>query len=356
MTKLASRIALALLAAGATLGCSSNPGEQHTIITHHAKACTAESLCTECASCFDSCTCEGGSAARCTQTCGAVAGGPTADGGPSASPPGDAATAGPDLPSTFVADSFDIPPGGETFRCQNFQNPYSRDVAILSSEAFMTVGSHHMFLFIEPDSVESPLTECSGLSFGTYLHLAQRSESIITYPPGVGRILPGTNGLQIMVHYLNSSTETIHAQVAVTIHATEPEKVAIHASQIFANTLGISLPPMEKSTIKHSCGVPKDINLFTAASHMHSHGTYYTARTSDGQLLYETKDWAEPEPWTFTPPRLLKAGSTIDVTCQYDNETNETLSFGESAATNEMCIFVGGYYPAADGEQITCLF
>ena len=41
--------------------------------------------------------------------------------------------------------------------------------------------------------------------------------------------------------------------------------------------------------------VPKHVNLFTAASHMHSHGVHYIARASDGQLLYETQDWAEPE-------------------------------------------------------------
>lgn len=33
------------------------------------------------------------------------------------------------------------------------------------------------------------------------------------------------------------------------------------------------------------------------------------------------------------------------MTCDYDNETDQTLTFGESAATNEMCIFVGAYYP-----------
>jgi len=99
-----------------------------------------------------------------------------------------------------------------------------------------------------------------------------------------------------MVHYLNSSSETIHAMVAVTMHATEPERVAIHASQILLQH-DRSQPSAEaKITVKHSCGVPKDINLFTAASHMHSHGVYYTARASDGSVLYETKDWAEPAP------------------------------------------------------------
>lgn len=349
MTKLVRAMSLVAFVAA---GCSS-PSNRAASTTRISKDCTPESLCSACSSCFDECLCGGGSAARCTKSCAPTA--PVADGGAHPAAP-DSGSPPNDLPWTFVTEGFDIGPGEETFRCQNFVNPYGRDVAVLSSEAFMTVGSHHMFFFLEPQNEAGPLVECSGLSFGTYLHLSQKSQSRLDYPPGVGRVVPGSNGFQIMAHYLNSSTDKIHAVIAVTVHATDPANVPIHASQIFSNTLSVSIPPNSKATIKHSCGIPKDVNLFTAASHMHSHGVYYTARSSDGQLLYETKDWAEPEPWTFSPPRLLKAGSTIDVACDFDNPTDQSLSFGESAATNEMCIFVGGYYPALDGEQITCLF
>ncbi|HEX4341628.1 MAG TPA: hypothetical protein VH062_37215 [Polyangiaceae bacterium] len=362
MTKLVLRLTVSALLASLS-GCSTSPSGTADVTgaagggtTHVTKGCTPDDECGACASCFDECLCGGGTTARCTKTCStpppavasADAGKPTA--------PSDSGAPKDDMPATFVADGFDIPPGGETFQCQNFENPYGRDVAVLSSEAFMTVGSHHMFLFLESTNEKGPLVPCSGLSFGTYVHLAQKSESRIDYPPGVGMIVHGSSGFQIMVHYLNSSSDPIHAVVAATLHATEPANVAIHAGQIFANTLSVSIPPRSMTTVTHSCGIPKDVNLFTAASHMHSHGVHYIARDSDGQLLYETKDWAEPEPWTFTPPRLLKAGSTIDVSCDYDNETDQALSFGESAATNEMCIFVGGYYPAADDESITCLF
>jgi len=354
MTKLVSLLTVSAVLAAAP-GCSSR-GPAGGTAAQAVKACTPEAECSACASCFDACICGGGAATRCTETCAVAPPSASHDAGAS-HPVADAGPPRPEMPATFIADAFDIPPGGEMFRCQNFDNPYRRDVAVLSSEAFMTVGSHHMFLFLEqtPGAL-GPLFECSGLSFGTSIHTAQKSESRIDYPPGVGMIVPGTNGFQIMVHYLNTSTELIHAVVAVTLHATDPSNVRIHASQIFANTISVNIPARSKGTVKHSCGIPTDVNLFTAVSHMHSHGVHYVARSSDGQLLYETKDWAEPEPWRFTPPRLLRAGSTIDITCDYDNQTDQDLTFGESAATNEMCIFVGGYYPAMDGQSITCLF
>ena len=36
----------------------------------------------------------------------------------------------------------------------------------------------------------------------------------------------------------------------------------------------------------------------------------------------------------------------------YDNESQTTFTFGQSAATNEMCILQGTYYPSADGYGI----
>jgi hypothetical protein len=219
----------------------------------------------------------------------------------------------------------------------------------------MTSGSHHMFVFIGGNE-DGPLVACSGLTFGPNLHLTQRSHDSTRFPKGVGRILNATDGIQLQIHYLNASDVAVHTEISATLNATLPENVPTLASGVFINTVSISVPPFSKGTVKNSCTVPKDIEVFEAASHMHQHGVHFTARASDGQLLYDTDQWAEPPPWTFTPPRRLKAGSTIDIQCNYQNTTAVSLSFGESAASNEMCIFSGGYYPALPGENITCLF
>ena len=47
-------------------------------------------------------------------------------------------------------------------------------------------------------------------------------------------------------------------------------------------------------------------------------------------------------------------GTVISVDCDYLNTTPFPLSFGESADTNEMCIFSGRYYPSDTGETIEC--
>ena len=75
-----------------------------------------------------------------------------------------------------------------------------------------------------------------------------------------------------MPYFLNTSNEAVHTEVAVTIRADPPEDVPVHAAQIFMNTLSSNVPPFSKGGATVNCGVPKDINLFRAASHMHQHG------------------------------------------------------------------------------------
>jgi hypothetical protein len=306
--------------------------------------CKVDDQCRGCTSCFDECLCGGGSSARCAESCNTAvdAGG------------GDAS--GPLTPytATVATEAFDIPPGEEFYRCQDFANPFGRDVAILSSESFMTAGSHHMFVFQKPGARDGSLESCSGLEFQPYIHLSQQSQQRITYPRDVGRLFEAAHGLRVQIHYLNASSQTVRAEIAVTIRASDPDAVPVHAAQIFINTFSINIPPYSAGTANNRCSVPKDINVFSATSHMHQRGKLFTARADDGQLLYETNEWAEPPPWTLSPPRKIKAGGAILIHCDYQNDTDAPLYFGESAATNEMCVFVGSYYPANRGESITC--
>src|SRR5689334_3640011 len=51
---------------------------------------------------------------------------------------------------TITTDSFDVPPGQEMYRCQNFANPFDGlNVDIARFEVTMPAGSHHMIMFFE---------------------------------------------------------------------------------------------------------------------------------------------------------------------------------------------------------------
>jgi hypothetical protein len=93
--------------------------------------------------------------------------------------------------------------------------------------------------------------------------------------------------------------------------------------------------------------------IFTNWSHMHQYALDFQASTG-GAVFYDEKQWSEPPlisagTGTNQSPMLpmqMTAGASIKWTCMYYNPTSQLMTFGDSAATNDMCIYLGQYYPA----------
>lgn len=309
-------------------------------------------------SCLDECSCRLGDRNPCILECSSQFPpdpGPTPREAPHARDPMLPPLPIPSGPMTLSMTSFDVMPGEESFQCQTFANPLRRDVDVLVSESFMTKGSHHLFAFLNDDYGSVPLTACGGLEFNTYIHSAQVEHLRTTYPPGIGRFLPREKSIKILTHYLNSTLEPIRANVRLELTVVDPAMVTAQASDVFMNNYGLSVPPRSQSSAQHSCTLPRDIKLLASASHMHQRGVHFIATIPDGTTLYETTSWDEPEQRLFDPPMEIPAGTPVTWTCDYDNTSDSTLTFGQSAKYNEMCIFTGIYYPAPNGEGIECL-
>jgi len=77
------------------------------------------------------------------------------------------------------------------------------------------------------------------------------------------------------------------------------------------------------------------------ASHTHQLGRSVEVRLFDGQqageLIYENDDWASPELKDLTKSALhIPQGSGFEFTCNFSNDTGETVHWGFSAS-DEMC-------------------
>jgi hypothetical protein len=248
----------------------------------------------------------------------------------------------------------DIPVAANTelVKCQNFKNPFGKDVALLESESTM-VSSHHMFLFHDPsyNADTNSVADCSGIEFHDLLHMAQTPKQDIVYPPGVGRVLSSTDGLRILVHLLNPSSKAVTAHVAISMRAVDPSAVQSLAVSLFLNDSLLLVPP-GKSTATRNFTIPADIKVMNAVSHMHSRAVSFSATTNTGQVLYKGTSWNEPVAATFKPAMDIASGSVVTWSCTYNNTTGQYLTFGESANTNEMCILAGVAYPATPGVDL----
>lgn len=282
---------------------------------------------------------------------GAAAGGAPL-GSPVDTPARDESDAAPGVSSaiqtlTLETEHVMVTPGSEVYKCQDFANPFGKDVAITQTFSQMTPGSHHFFAFVmgKDEVTLDHFTDCpqGGLEYHDFIHMAQVPAQLFPYPTGVGRYYPSSKGFRLNVHVINTTQEPIDAFVSFKMTYVDPSLIQQRAATMFLNDIGLSVPP-GKSTTQASYKVPYDIFLMGAGGHMHRRGVHFAAQTSDGTMLYETTDWAEPTPRQFDPPLAIKGGTVIKWSCDYQNDTDQTFAFGESAAINEMCIFPGTFY------------
>ena len=250
-------------------------------------------------------------------------------------------------------DPIEVPAGAELYKCQDFVNPLGKDVAIISSKSVMSPGSHHFAAFRIENLETAAIRDCpaGGLEAHEFVHASQTPLQEATYPTGVGRFLPASDGFRLQVHYLNTSTAPLQVKATFSMRYVDADRIEYKAGGVFLNNLGLSVPP-GRSTATKSFTMTSDIKLLVAVSHMHRHAVDFTSSTSDGRTIFESKDWDGPVPASFEPPMEIATGTTVTWSCSFQNDTGMTLGFGESASKNEMCIFNGIYYPSPDGGSL----
>ena len=250
---------------------------------------------------------------------------------------------------TLVSDELTVPPNTEVFKCQDFANPFhGEQVDVIKHESHMPVGSHHVLLYFKTNATSDALQDCTGLEAYPFQYVAQSPDFSMSYPPAIGATIPTSIGFRMNMHYLNTTATPIKAQDQITMYVAKSGVVTQHAGTIFFQQISIKVPatgqPYASTT---SCNVTQDVNLLSADSHMHQRATEFLA-TANGQTLYHTTAWSDPTLQVYAPPIHLASGTPITWSCTYTNDTGSPLTFGESAATNVMCIYQGTFYPVAD--------
>jgi hypothetical protein len=280
---------------------------------------------------------------------------------------------------TLTADSFTVAPGAEVYKCQAFPNPFGGAADIVWMDGEMSAGSHHFFLFNlgpgEAPLYSTTLADCpgAGLEFHPFPYLSQQPSWTVAFPKDANGLPMGYpfvsgNTLMINVHYLNASANPIQAKVSIKIQAYRPGVVKTHVGSLFLNQTTMSAPPGLSDPQGVWGGNPLaasadgSYTIYSSWSHMHQWGTQFTA-TTNGQPFYKESNWDSPGLfWHMTPPpgtsnpstasgqtTPVKMTATQSITwdCQYNNTTGATLTFGDSARSNVMCIYIGQYYPAS---------
>lgn len=274
------------------------------------------------------------------------------------------------LPDVKFSMEVVVPAGGEVLKCLYGRFPSNRGVvAVPSAESHYTPGSHHLLAY-RSDLDEIPfgqegVWDCSDGSWllharGSYYE-AQQPDAHRELPAGVAHEFDPGEVIILQAHYLNSKSTALTAKVELTLHTVDPDTVEHEAGSIIFSDSNIVVGPHSRARVTMTCPITRDINPALLWSHMHSRGVHFEATTDDESAaealgkLYVSNDWSEPEPREFPEGVLLHAGSHITFTCDYENDTNDTFIYGQSAEDNEMCILHGMYWPRMSGSAETCI-
>jgi hypothetical protein len=300
----------------------------------------------------------------------------------SAGPQDAAAISDPDVDQTvtLTTDVFTVQPNQEVYNCQLFTNPFKKQADLIWMQGKMSQGSHHFFVFnVDPLSAvlySKSLAPCpmGGLEIHPFPFLSQQPLWTMQYPTDsggapMGYSLPSANDLLLDVHFLNATSSAIRATASITIKIAKSGVVKTHVGSLFLNDTLISVPAnatVQKPAVSNGSwgGNPGaassdgSYSIFTSWSHMHRWGMGLTV-SSNGTQFYSESNWQEPalfwhmpgytsSPTATGPTQPVKMSATqgINWSCKDSNDTGKTLTFGESAQSNVMCIYVGQYYPA----------
>jgi copper type II ascorbate-dependent monooxygenase-like protein len=244
----------------------------------------------------------------------------------------------------FRTEKFTLAPGEEHFVCYAADAP-----ADLSIQRFAVAGKPmiHHFLMTTADGTREPsgFSECGAAFKFSWrpIFMAGAGKAEVAMPDGAAQQVRAGTQLVLQLHLLNASAETVteHAEVRMDRSpAADPNPVG----QFIFGTFDLALPPKQPSRLQIDCTVNGDVQIFAMFPHMHYLGRKLELElgsNSDSLSPIYTRDPYAFEQQTIDPLELrITPGTAGRLTCSYDNNRDETITYGEST-TNEMCFAIG---------------
>ena len=257
---------------------------------------------------------------------------------------------------------YDVEPGVEDTKCMIRRLYNDREIRVGKISNELGTVSHHFIVYritegevsAEPFDCE-PFADVLDPSKGAPLMVTQKSEEVLQLPEGVAFTFQPNQLVRLELHYLNATADTQTVQVDSTFTTVSEADFQHEADFLFVGNPDISLPPGASTLGPVYLPLPADLvdtNVFGITGHTHQWGTdvrvgYQVGEGGTPRMLYEVSDfnWEEPPTIMLDPFQAIAADSGFSFECSWDNQSGETVEFGESV-NEEMCFFWAYYYPS----------
>lgn len=269
----------------------------------------------------------------------------------------------------LVSPDITIPAETEVTYCWYFRTPNTEPMAINKWSSVMTPGSHHLIVFTTGNTDRMPpgtvsTASCDGFGVNSsWTYSAQTPTAKIDLPAddGAGKPLaidipPNTAGF-IQMHYFNPGSEPIKAHVTVNADALPAGAAFTKTAAYVTYDDDITIGPGAINHVEtQTCNAPAGAKFWMMSTHAHKQAI--RTEVIDGMSpVFVSHDWEHPGAQTWmTSPFYTFATGKVTYRCTYNNtgsNSTRTISDGDSAATDEMCMASGYFFPAT--KSLFCL-
>jgi hypothetical protein len=229
------------------------------------------------------------------------------------------------LHAATVTFTIDVPPRTETEVCQYLEVELGRPGDTLAGfRARLDGDSHHFHLYdatdVPPRTKELVVGSVAECVLGDVVALvsADGPRVSVRFPRGVRLPWHGRQALVANYHVENRSDRhrRMRARVRLKLAPARPGDRLARRWGVYLD--GIRVPPNTSAVFERSTVLEAPLEVFTLTGHMHSRGVMLRG-TRDGEPWYELPNGRHPRLARFIPPLLVPAGTTIGLSCEYDN-------------------------------------
>lgn len=274
----------------------------------------------------------------------------------------------PEAAFSITSSELTVMPGEEFTKCFYFTTPNTEKVAVHKWVSDMSPGSHHMIMFraLNPGSnpPDGTVDDCSnGVAIPFYGTQVPHEEIEFPADDGFGKplaqeVFGGTPGY-FQMHYFNASDQPVVAKVTVSAFALRADiakNVGNYTKTDLVATYNndIAIPPGAVNHVVSATCPAIDANIWQMSTHSHKQSVG-TKVLEAGAMVFESTDWEHPGDRRWSAPDFHKFESgQMTWECTYTNvgdNKDRTVRSGQSAATDEMCMMTGYYFPAGGGPK-----
>jgi hypothetical protein len=280
---------------------------------------------------------------------------------------GTSCTPGDDLAPPAAADGFQfvlksgmvtIQPNQEAYYCLYKNVPGNAAIEVGGFQSWMSKGSSHHFITYEgtASQADGVVQQCAGAA-GRWVYATSVAGEVIELkmPDTVGLQLPAGTQFVLNMHFINPGTTPISPTLKLNVLLAQ--NVMYQAGTMISFNASINVPAATAAgpgtqTVRGTCQAPAGSKFFAITTHTHKHATVTDVNfVTGGQAMniVHTTDWEAPDVGLWYAPNFLTVnqGDSFTYSCSYSNSGSTPVTVGEYAATNEMCMAIGYYFPSS---------